>query len=60
MVLSAMTFTPVSLVAPTREISILIGTMLGTRLLAEGQGRRRLAGAAAMLVGVVLLATSHG
>lgn len=58
MVLSAMTFTPVSLVAPTREISILIGTVLGTRLLAEGQGGRRLLGAAAMVLGVALLATS--
>ena len=31
MVLTAMQFTPVSLVAPTREISILIGTLLGSR-----------------------------
>ncbi len=59
MVLSAMRFTPVSLVAPTREISILIGTVLGTRLLAEGEGRRRLLGAAGMVIGVALLATSR-
>lgn len=59
MVLSAMRFTPVSLVAPTREISILIGTILGTRLLAEGEGRRRLLGAAGMVIGVALLATSR-
>ena len=58
MVLTAMQFTPVSLVAPTREISILIGTLLGTRLLHEGDGRRRLVGAALMVGGVVLLATS--
>lgn len=59
MVLSAMRFTPVSLVAPTREISILIGTVLGTKLLAEGEGRRRLLGAAGMVIGVALLATSR-
>jgi hypothetical protein len=28
------------LVAPTREVSILIGALLGTRLLAEGEGSR--------------------
>lgn len=56
LVLSAMTFTPISLVAPAREISILVGTLMGTRLLAEGQGARRLAGAAGMVAGVALLA----
>lgn len=33
LVLTAMRFTPVSYVAPAREISILIGTAMGTRLL---------------------------
>jgi drug/metabolite transporter (DMT)-like permease len=56
LVLMAMQFTPVSYVAPAREISILIGTAMGTRLLAEGDGARRLAGASAMLLGVVALA----
>ena len=56
LVLTAMQFTPVSLVAPTREISILIGTLLGTRLLQEGQGPRRLVGALGMVIGVALLA----
>jgi drug/metabolite transporter (DMT)-like permease len=56
LVLTAMQFTPVSYVAPAREISILIGTAMGTRLLAEGDVRRRLAAAAAMVVGVVALA----
>lgn len=57
MVLTAMRFTPISLVAPTREVSILIGALLGTRLLAEGEGNRRLLGAAGMVIGVALLAT---
>lgn len=58
MVLMAMQFTPVSLVAPARETSILIGTLMGTRILAEGHGRRRAVGAVAMVLGVVLLATT--
>lgn len=56
LVLTAMRFTPVSYVAPAREISILIGTLMGTRLLGEGDARRRLAGACAMVLGVVGLA----
>jgi len=56
LVLTAMTFTPVSYVAPAREISILIGTVMGARLLAEGDSRRRLAAAGAMVLGVIALA----
>jgi len=56
LVLTAMSFTPVSYVAPAREISILIGTAMGARLLAEGDTRRRLAAACAMVLGVVALA----
>jgi drug/metabolite transporter (DMT)-like permease len=56
LVLTAMQFTPVSYVAPAREISILIGTLMGTRLLGEGDAPRRLAGAGAMVAGVVGLA----
>jgi drug/metabolite transporter (DMT)-like permease len=55
LVLTAMQFTPVSYVAPAREISILIGTAMGTRLLAEGDVSRRLLGACAMVLGVVAL-----
>jgi drug/metabolite transporter (DMT)-like permease len=56
LVLTAMQFTPVSYVAPAREISILIGTAMGARLLGEGDVQRRLAGACAMVLGVVGLA----
>jgi uncharacterized membrane protein len=56
LVLTAMTFTPVSYVAPAREISILIGTAMGARLLAEGDARRRMAAAGAMVVGIIALA----
>ncbi len=51
-----MTFTPVSYVAPAREISILIGAALGARLLAEGDARRRLTAAGAMVLGIIALA----
>jgi drug/metabolite transporter (DMT)-like permease len=56
LVLIALTFTPVSYVAPLRETSILIGALMGTRLLAEGDATRRLAAAAVMAVGVIFLA----
>ena len=56
LVLFALTFTPVSYVAPAREVSILIGAVLGARLLAEGDARRRLLAAGGMVVGVVILA----
>lgn len=58
MVLTAMRFTPVSLVAPTREVSILIGALLGASLLREADGRRRVLGAVGMVLGVALLATA--
>lgn len=56
LVLTAMSFTPVSYVAPAREIAILIGTLMGARLLAEGEAPRRLAAASAMVLGIVGLA----
>jgi len=56
LVLTALTFSPVSSIAPAREISILIGTFMGAKLLAEGDSSRRLAAASVMLVGIVVLA----
>jgi len=56
LVLTAMVFTPVSYVAPAREVSILIAAFMGTQLLAEGNARRRLAAGAAMVAGVICLA----
>ena len=56
LVLTAMVFTPVSYVAPAREISILIGTAMGARWLAEDRPRLRMAGATAMVVGLIALA----
>ena len=56
LVLTALVFTPVSYVAPAREISILIGVLMGTQLLAEGHAASRLLAAGAMVAGVVALA----
>jgi len=56
LVLIALVFTPVSRVAPAREISILIGTLMGGRLLAEGGLRRRLVASGLMVVGIAALA----
>lgn len=57
LVLTALSFTPVSYVAPAREISILIGTYAGARFLKETRAPARLWPAAAMVTGLVLLAT---
>lgn len=56
LILTAMTFTPVSYIAPAREISILIGTFFGATLLKEADSRRRLFAATGMVVGVIALA----
>lgn len=56
MILSALVFTPVSYVAPAREVSVLIGTFMGSRFLAEGNARQRLLAAAVILLGIIALA----
>jgi drug/metabolite transporter (DMT)-like permease len=48
----------VAQISPLRQTSILIGAFLGTRLLAEEAGRRRIAAAVVMMVGVIALAAS--
>jgi len=56
LVLTAMVFTPVSYVAPAREISILFAALMGTHWLREGDMPRRVTAATAMAMGVVALA----
>ena len=56
LVLSAMVFTPVSLVAPAREISILFAALMGAHLLREGDVARRAVAAAGMVLGIAGLA----
>ena len=56
LVLSAMVFTPVSYVAPARELSILFAALLGTQILNEGNSRRRTIAAVGMVLGISSLA----
>ncbi|MGH3662583.1 MAG: EamA family transporter, partial [Micromonosporaceae bacterium] len=58
LVLYAFTIAPVSLVAPARELSIVVGVLFGWWLLREPQGVRRLCGAAVVVAGVIALALS--
>ncbi|NYJ75066.1 DMT family transporter [Allobranchiibius huperziae] len=55
LVLTAMQTAPVALVAPLRESSIVIGSLLAWRLFHEGHLARRLAGAAIVLVGIAAI-----
>ncbi|MBP1765542.1 MAG: hypothetical protein H6Q65_2600 [Firmicutes bacterium] len=55
LILTALVFSPVSYIAPAREISILVGTVLGAKLLSEGNLTSRLAAASAMVVGLIIL-----
>lgn len=56
LVLTALAFTPVSYIAPAREVSVVIGAFIGAKYLKEGDQRRRLWAAAAIAVGIVALA----
>ncbi|MEZ5557709.1 MAG: DMT family transporter [Pseudomonadales bacterium] len=56
LVLSALQFTPVSYVAPAREVSVLVAVVMGGRLLRERDAGRRLLWAALMLIGLALVA----
>ncbi|HHY54209.1 MAG TPA: EamA family transporter [Chloroflexi bacterium] len=55
LVLTALITAPVSYIAPLREVSILLGALLGARLLGEGQAPRRLLAAGVMVLGIALL-----
>lgn len=59
LVLFAYRYAPVSLVAPARELSIVIGSVLAWLLLREPQAGRRIAGAAVVLLGVAALAVAR-
>jgi drug/metabolite transporter (DMT)-like permease len=58
LVLIALTKAPVSAVAPARELSIVIGVVLGGRLLKEADATLRVLAAASVVAGVVFLAVS--
>ena len=55
LVLTALTFSQVSYIAPSREIGIVVGVLLGTLVLKEPFGRGRLLGAGLIAVGPVII-----
>lgn len=55
-VLSVLTFTQVSYVAPVREISILFGTLIGVKMLKEDVGIKRIIYSLLIVIGVVIIA----
>jgi len=58
LVLIALTFTPVTYVAPLRELSVLLTVLMGSLLLGEGFLPQRLLWAAVILTGVIILTAS--
>ncbi len=56
LVLEAMRQAPISVVAPARELSMLVGALAGATLLREGQLGRRITGSVLIATGVALLA----
>jgi uncharacterized membrane protein len=56
LVLTAMVFTPVSYVAPARELAILFAALLGAHALKEGDATRRTIAALGMVLGISGLA----
>lgn len=58
LVLFALTRAPVSLVAPVRESSVVLGALLGAKVLDEGDPTRRVLAATAIAIGIAALALS--
>lgn len=56
LVLYALQMAPVSLVAPAREVSIVLGGLAAWRLLGEAQAARRLIGSLVVLAGIAAIA----
>jgi drug/metabolite transporter (DMT)-like permease len=56
LVLIALKSTPVTYVAPARELSIVVGVFFGANLLKEADAKKRIIAAIVILTGIVLLA----
>ncbi|WP_229054660.1 EamA family transporter [Aeromicrobium sp. Leaf350] len=57
LVLSAVTIAPVALVAPMREVSVVLVSLFGAFVLRENRPARRVAASVVVLAGIVMLAT---
>ncbi|QHV99340.1 DMT family transporter [Spirosoma endbachense] len=58
LVLEALKYAPLTVVAPARETSILLGVFMGSRVFHEEDGRRRLIASALILGGIIALSLS--
>jgi drug/metabolite transporter (DMT)-like permease len=59
LVIWAMTLTPMAAVSALRETSVILAALIGTRLLREPFGTRRVLAASAVAVGVIMLQVSR-
>ena len=55
LVLEALKYAPLTVVAPARETSILLGVFMGSRVLNEKDGKRRLIASVLILGGIIVL-----
>ncbi len=60
LVIWAMTLTPMTYVSALRETSVILAALIGTRLMGEAHGSRRILAAACVAGGVILLQISRG
>lgn len=60
LVIWAMTMTPLTYVSALRETSVILAALIGTTMLREPFGARRIAAAGGVVVGVILLQISRG
>jgi drug/metabolite transporter (DMT)-like permease len=58
LVLEALKYAPLSVVAPARETSILLGVFMGSRVFNEDDGKRRLIASVLILGGIIALSLS--
>jgi uncharacterized membrane protein len=54
-VLEALKYAPLTVVAPARETSILLGVFMGSRVLNEEDSKRRLIAGVSILGGIIAL-----
>ena len=59
LILTALTFSPISYIAPAREIGIVLAVLLGSLLLKEPFGKGRILGSLMIILGVSLVALAN-
>ena len=59
LVLQALELAPLSVIAPARETSILIGVFMGSKALEEKDGKRRIVASVLILIGIVCLSLAN-